>query len=392
MTSIILLILTLLTPTPDAYMTIRFGWSLGPMDGIEIYGANLFPGETKKGRGNYRVFVSAGKDIDTNVAYTVNKVKYIIDRSYNSTGIYPNIMLVLRGFPYSDMEGRNLSVLTTKQREVSMYMNGFVPSNIAAYERYLTRLMEALKTAGYLPRISVELWGEPNAASWFWGYNAEANTFPAFYQFTSIKYNIVKNYPIRIYHGDYTSSLQRDSAYKENRNYWGYVNNDSFYTGNICRSHSFYWNDSGGEFDTSNNDWIDRPGEVCISEYNLFVKVNKGSVKDSIFNSNEWGFKLYQFLKFIYAKKQENKGTVTEIYVHSLCNYSNKYDDKGSLGLWGKYQTPEHHVYYLPKKSWTAMNDIHTVIKDGFYPIAGGLQGRKQKILFKEDKSYIISN
>ena len=285
MTSIILFILTLLTPTPDAYMTIRFGCTLGPMDSIEIYGASLFPGETKKGRGNYRVFVSAGKDIDTNVAYTVNKVKYIVDRSYNSTGIYPSIMLVLRGFPYSDMEGRNLSVLTTKQREVSMYMNGFTPSNIAAYERYLTRLMEALKVAGYLPRISIELWGEPNAASWFWGYNGEANTFPAFYQFTAVKYNIIKQYPIKIYHSDFTSSLQRDSAYKGNQDYWLYVKDDAFYNSPVTRSHSFYWNDSGGQFDTSNNDWVDRPGQVCISEYNLYVKVNKNNT--SIFNSNE---------------------------------------------------------------------------------------------------------
>lgn len=377
------------TGTPE-YHTIQLGWSLGPMDGMEVYGKNLFQGETKKDRGFYRVFVNAGPSVDTNIAYVIAKVKMIVDRSSVSLK-WPKIMLVLRDFPYSDLKNHDTSVLTPKQDTLSKFSNRFVPSNIPAYERYLTRLMEELEYRNYLPYISIELWGEPNADNFFWGYAGEDNTFPAFKAMTSVKYNIIKDYPVRVYHADLTSGLQRDSSYKNKGNYWRYANSDDFFLNPVIRSHSFYWVDSGGEFDVNNNNWVDRPGEVCISEYNMYVKVNKDTPRDSIFNSDEWGWRFYQFLKFVYQKKQENKGTVTEVYVHSLCNYSNKYDDKGSLGLIGKYQTPEHWVYYLPKKGWIALNDIHEVIKEGYYPIQNGLQGKTKKITWDQKKKYTVN-
>lgn len=371
------------------YHKVQFGWSLGPMDGVETYGALLFPSETKYDRGHYRVFVNAGPSNDTNVAYVVGKVKYILEKS-QPINKWVTIILTLRDFPYSDMVNHNKNNLTNQQKQVSVYSNRFTPSNIAAYERYLTRLMEELRIKNYLPHIKIELWGEPNAPKYFWGYNGEDITFPAFHSLTAIKYNIVKDYPVEILQADFTSGLQRDSGFKYNRLYWEYANDDSFFLGPVTRSHSFYWNDAGGVFDVKGNNWIDRPGKVVISEYNLFVGFNKDSKNELIFNSPEWGWKLYEFLRFIYQKHQENKGSVSEIYFHSLCDYSNEYEDKGKLGLISKLKTPEGWGYVLPKKGWTAMRDIHTVIKDGYYPIANGLQGKTQRIIFANDKTYTI--
>lgn len=373
-----------------AYHTVQLGWSLGPMDGIETYGSWLFPSETKNDRGHYRVFIGSGPNIDTAIAPIINKVKYIIDKS-QAVNKWVTIILVLRDFPYNDLYNHNLGNLTPAQRNVAVYSNRFTPTNIAAYERYLRALMEELRIKMYLPHIKIELWGEPNAQKWFWGYDGEDITFPAFYNLTAIKYNIVKDYPVDIYHAALSSSAQRDREYKENENYWDYVDDDSFFLGPITRSHSFYWYDSGGEFNVDSNDWIDRPGNVAITEYNLFVKVVKGKATDSIFNSAEWGWRFYEFLKFIYAKHQEGKGSVKEIYIHSLCNYSNKEDDKGSMGLMKKMKNPDFSTYYTPTKAWIAMKDIHSVIKDGYYPIAGGLQGKKNKIIFNNNKSYTIT-
>lgn len=374
-----------------SYHTVQFGWSLGPMDGVETYGALLFPSETKYDRGHYRVFIGAGPSIDTNVAYVIGKVKYILEKS-QPINKWVTIILTLRDFPYKDMVNHNMNNLTSQQKQVSVYSNRFTPSNIEAYERYLTSLMNELQVKNYLPHIKIELWGEPNAPRYFWGYNGEDITFPAFHNLTDIKYNVIKNYPVEILQADFTSGLQRDSGYKDNSLYWQYANTDSFFLKDVTRSHSFYWNDAGGVFDVNDNNWIDRPGKVTISEYNLFVGIKKGTKNDSIFNSPEWGWKLYEFLKFIYEKKEQNKGTVTEIYFHSLCDYSNKYDDKGKLGLISKLKTPENWTYVLPKKGWTAVRDIHSVIKDGYYPIEGGLQGKTKKIIFDNNKNYLIVN
>lgn len=368
-----------LTPT---YKKITFGASVG--DPIAIVG---YPGVTeaavKKGIVNIRFFEPFMKSVDTNVAYLSERIKYLVDKGVN------NVTITLSNNAYSQLKHDTVGkVYTQKQRETFPYTNRNFPSDTVKYIKLLNRLCEQLtviKKYNGIPLIKLctfELNGEINADRYFLG------TLDQAIRWNRIKYGVLKKYvpDSVIYGGSCTASLISDSTGRKG-DYLKYFLTDTLFN-RIGFSHSFYWEHSKGmSFNVNDNNYPNRAyRDIYITEYNIYTSFTKGSLRDTLFRSPYYIVKLVELLTFIYDKP------VSKINIHTLCNIAGN-DTKNLLGLVDKvFHQPTHSSYYVFNPNLQRLYDVIAVIKDGYYPIPGGIQGKYKRIMISGYDYQILNN
>ena len=350
---------------------IKWGAGIGSMSGLSTY---LGVCEYAKNHGldTFRVFnlFDKGWSEDKIVA----KIKSLT--FYNTA----KVLIGFNSFPYEYLSNYDLSILTPKQQSMAQYTNRFYPTDIEDFKNKIMSLLYKFQVAGIMNSLSFEIMEEPDSTNKFWG------TFDEFKSISLVLKNILKPYGRPIYHADFTSSLMRNSSYKNKEHFLDYIETSSIFN-DVIFSHSFYWEDSGGTFNPVSNTYPNRTfSDSIISEYNMYIGYNEGSTKDLSQNSSIYVNKLCALLKFIYDKP------ISRIFVHPLCDYNLSADGQGKMGIYKRNVTGDNKVYFTIKPSGTMLYQVMDVVKFGYSVSGDNIVGIFKSIVFDQNSNWTITN
>lgn len=351
---------------------VKIGFSLGYLNGLG-HAKALLSYLTNRNIKRVRVYQPFIKGFDTDIDKIVSKIDFLL----NELG-FEDVLLCISGEPFSWLKFHDVGSLSKSQQKSATFANRFAPYNITVYGQFLASLRDKLDSKKLLGRTLIEFANEPNTGRYYWG---------GLFDFLSecmCKYSVFQSMPA-VYVGGYSSSLLRDKTYKGREMWINLIDQLSLYEQpNAGFSHSFYWQDSGGMFNTVFNSYpIRKFNDIIVSEYNYATSAKEGSEKWETMNSPLWAWYFFRFLKFA-----ESKG-VSRVYIHTLV--ADGREGSGSPGFW-TIQFSGGQRQYVPRPAWNYFLDVWSVIDRGYQIDGNKLVGVNQYMDFQEDGSWVIKN
>ena len=239
------------------------------------------------------------------------------------------VLISMSNIPFewlSDYSQAEIDALSPVQKRAMEYTNRFPPKphRIQEYKDLIQAFIDSLDRKGVLQNCSFETGNEPDAASYAW------MNYDEFFDLNHLRRDALSQSGRPVLEADFTSSLFRDMEYKNKSAYWRYAT-----SGIKNLSHSFYHNDSSGQwFDFDNNNYpTGQFDSITISEYNCYTSYKTGSDKEKLVNSDWYNLKMFEFLRFMEKRfLQLPPGKEIDVYIHPL--FQTKHGVTGNMAFY----------------------------------------------------------
>lgn len=261
------------------------------------------------------------------------------------------------------------------------YASRHMPLDLVLYEDRLDKFFAYLTSLGIASKCTIDLWGEPNAARYWWG------TFAEFIILDAIKKRVCRRYGLKMLSAHLTASAIIDPL-----NYGGFYadhvsQSPDFEQPDLGYSTSLYKNASKGMvYDYDSNYFPTR-------QFNRTILVECGwaaglsDTSTNPVNKAKWDYFNSKMMMhyFVDLLKYSIQVNCTTVCLFVLVDNFEK-DGKGILSFWKHLDGGG----YIQKPVWFVYRDLMSVIKGGYDPTQDGIIGANGKRIVITGSGYSI--
>lgn len=261
----------------------------------------------------------------------------------------------------------------------TVFCSRFMPLSITQYMDRLDMFFSYLNDLHLLDKVTIDLWGEPNAASFWWG------TYDDFLSLTTAKIQVCRKWNLKMLSSHMTTSSLIDESY--GGQYTDFIKNSIWFdSSDIGYSTSLYKICSIGEYDYNNNHFPTRKfSRIVLAECGLSASLNDKAT--GIIEKAKWDYFNSRMMMhyFVGLLKYSKKIGCTTVALFCLCdNYQT--DNRGILAYWQHLDGGG----YKQRPVWFVYRDLMTVIKTGWEETATGIRGANGKEIILTSDNYTI--